>query len=1101
MFTSWLSRRAPVTRSGQRQPRSFSQRYLRRTLQSERLEARQMLAADVIITEFMADNGGSVKDSFGDNSDWIEIYNRGDAAQNMSGWYLTDNASALTKWQFPAVTLQPQQSILVWATSRNLTTPAGELHTNFGLSKGGEFLGLVRPDGTTLVTQFAPKFPAQYTDVSYGQPTTQITEQLVSHASPTKVLVPTNGSLGTTWTAKNFVPDASWTAGASQGVGYDTDVTYGPYIGTNVPAMRNVNGSAYIRIPFNASSGSYNQLSLQVRYDDGFIAYINGQEVARRNAPVGAAWNSNATADRLDSVAVQYETINLSAYAGLIQAGENVLALHGLNVVPTSSDFLIDTELSASHVEVLTNEPPRFFFVPTPGTPNVAGTLDTRPLVLDVSNATATDAADVQVKARVVAGGSTVSHVNLHYRVMYGTEVIVAMFDDGLHGDTAANDGIFGGSIPAGASGPGQMVRYYVTATAASSAVGRAPLYSNPESTAQYLGFVIPDPSVASNLAIFQFFVQDPNWFRNANGTINRNVTSASFFFNGKFYDNIHINARGDTAITEAYPNQKFKVDFNDEAKFDYGDGREVTGSFNLDNVYQDPSYARLTLGSQLLRDIGTYAQVTEPVHARMNGAFYSLGIYNERYNGAFLRRNDLGDDGAMYEAEGLRDGWGYLRPDAGGLANTLGFEKDNREFEPGFDDLQAFINGISPSNPNREKYIFDNVNIPEVVNVIAGYSLLKHYDRDTHNYYVYRDSDGNGEWSVLPYDLDLIWDRLREPLYNTNYFSGHPFEGSSQDPTWAGTHWNRLIDAFADSPTLSQMVLRRLRELMDDYLQPPGTPYAERKLEAQLDTLFARLLPEAQLDLAKWGQKTSTSSGGPWPLGSGVAQLKQAFDLRRNYLYGLSIIPGPQTDNAAIQIYSYDVDPVSGNQNEEYIHLYNPNPFFVDLSGWKLESAVNYTFVKGVVIPAGGSLIVAKDVKAFRARTTGPSGGIGLFIQGDYSGNLSNAGETIVLVRANGTTASSVTYAPVTSPPILGALPNQVLVSGTPSAAIALPVSDQDTPTANLTFSGSAQSSLYLLDQQLNVSAPAVTNYPYAYYQNIRGVNEKYLFNPAGIN
>ena len=67
--------------------------------------------------------------------------------------------------------------------------------------------------------------------------------------------------------------------------------------------MYGQNGSAYVRIPFDVPAGTeLDLLELRMRYDDGFVAYLNGQEVARRNAP-GApgtppAYNATATADR-----------------------------------------------------------------------------------------------------------------------------------------------------------------------------------------------------------------------------------------------------------------------------------------------------------------------------------------------------------------------------------------------------------------------------------------------------------------------------------------------------------------------------------------------------------------------------------------------------------------------------------------------------------------------------------------------------------------------------------------------------------------------------------------------------------------------------------
>src|SRR5215210_7676856 len=57
----------------------------------ERLEDRMLLAADFVISEFLASNNNSIVDKDGAHSDWIEIHNRGDAAGDLNGWYLTDD--------------------------------------------------------------------------------------------------------------------------------------------------------------------------------------------------------------------------------------------------------------------------------------------------------------------------------------------------------------------------------------------------------------------------------------------------------------------------------------------------------------------------------------------------------------------------------------------------------------------------------------------------------------------------------------------------------------------------------------------------------------------------------------------------------------------------------------------------------------------------------------------------------------------------------------------------------------------------------------------------------------------------------------------------
>ena len=136
------------------------------------------------------------------------------------------------------------------------------------------------------------------------------------------------------------------------------------------PAMRGVNASVYVRLPFTvADPTKLGSVSLRVQYDDGFIAYLNGQAIAARNAPATPAWNSTATAAHGGS---ESEEILLNLPPGLLVAGANVLALHGLNTSAADADFLLRAELlSVAETEL----PARFFVPPTPGAANGSGYL------------------------------------------------------------------------------------------------------------------------------------------------------------------------------------------------------------------------------------------------------------------------------------------------------------------------------------------------------------------------------------------------------------------------------------------------------------------------------------------------------------------------------------------------------------------------------------------------------------------------------------------------------------------------------------------------------------------------------------------------------
>ncbi|HMJ64465.1 MAG TPA: LamG-like jellyroll fold domain-containing protein, partial [Candidatus Binatia bacterium] len=541
-----------------------------------------LAAESVFISEFMARNQSTLRDEDGAYSDWIELHNSGATDVNLDGWYLTDTTNNLTKWRIPATNILGNGYLIIFASGKDRSVPGAQLHTSFNLSGSGEYLALVRSNGVTIVSEFAPLFPEQFDDVSYGIGQSVTATKLVSSSASLKVSIPTDGSLGTNWTAVAF-DDSGWIAGTN-GVGFSSatntgagglyaywpiregsgtvvsnlitggangtisgatwvagdpvrgtvlsfngssayvsagniprlgqttsnftwsfwyqqnsapsasamilgnrsggvqsplqfikftpsnfeyyrganigfipftipngawrhfcvvkngssltyytngvqvgsstaggDIEANPFyfggdpgaaeyangliddvslwtraltlsqiqalvagtspvsllgfsglVGTDVKSqMLNSNATAYIRVPFVINeSDAFNTLKLRIKYDDGFVAYINGREVARRNAPGATDWSSAATAEHPDSVAMQFEDIDLSAQIDALDYGTNILAIQGLNLSASDSDFLILPELEAAQV---LSAGERYFGIPTPGAANNLG--------------------------------------------------------------------------------------------------------------------------------------------------------------------------------------------------------------------------------------------------------------------------------------------------------------------------------------------------------------------------------------------------------------------------------------------------------------------------------------------------------------------------------------------------------------------------------------------------------------------------------------------------------------------------------------------------------------------------------------------------------
>jgi hypothetical protein len=179
-------------------------------------------AETVFISEFLASNSGGLQDEDGASPDWVEIFNSGTNTVNMNGWCLTDSAANLTKWRFPATNVPPNGFLIVFASGKNRAVPGAPLHANFSLNADGEYLALVHPDGVTIANEFAPAFPEQYANISYGIGQNLQVTRFVSNTSPALVYIPTNNLLGTNWIATNY-NTTGWLAGTN-GVGYETYV-------------------------------------------------------------------------------------------------------------------------------------------------------------------------------------------------------------------------------------------------------------------------------------------------------------------------------------------------------------------------------------------------------------------------------------------------------------------------------------------------------------------------------------------------------------------------------------------------------------------------------------------------------------------------------------------------------------------------------------------------------------------------------------------------------------------------------------------------------------------------------------------------------------
>ncbi len=213
------------------------------------------------------------------------------------------------------------------------------------------------PDGGALITAL----PAPTPGAENWPGSTIVTEPgtLVREDADKRVVVPT-AKVDDGWKGGQVFDDSAWMlcTGSPGGVGYERDTAYETLITLDTESRMygsGKNATCYVRVPFTADPGAWSDirsLTLSVRCDDAFIAYLNGVEIARKNFAGVPTWNSRADSSIEAAVTSFDAVVDVTAFKNLLQDGANILAVHAMNNSTTSSDFLLSVALDAMAVRV-----------------------------------------------------------------------------------------------------------------------------------------------------------------------------------------------------------------------------------------------------------------------------------------------------------------------------------------------------------------------------------------------------------------------------------------------------------------------------------------------------------------------------------------------------------------------------------------------------------------------------------------------------------------------------------------------------------------------------------------------------------------------------
>jgi len=121
----------------------------------------------IFVNEWLASNDGSILDEFGEDDDYIELYNNENIEIDLSGRFLTDDLTDRMKWEIPmGVSIPANGYLVIWADNQ---PEQGATHANFKLSGGGESVGLFDRVDNQLAEIDVVSYTAQTSDVAEGR--------------------------------------------------------------------------------------------------------------------------------------------------------------------------------------------------------------------------------------------------------------------------------------------------------------------------------------------------------------------------------------------------------------------------------------------------------------------------------------------------------------------------------------------------------------------------------------------------------------------------------------------------------------------------------------------------------------------------------------------------------------------------------------------------------------------------------------------------------------------------------------------------------------------------------------------------------------------
>ena len=948
-----------------------------------------LTAQTVRINEVVSSNSVYL-DEDGDNPDWLEIHNFGTQDVSINGWSLSDDVDGITKWIFPNITLTPDQYMVLWASSKDRTT------------------------------------------INYPR-------TLINQGNEFKYLIPTSEP-NSNWNSLSF-DDSSWSSGLS-GFGFAD--------GDDATIIPNGTKSIYLRKTFTINNlASISSLILDMDYDDAFVAYINGNEVARANingAP--PAYNSGTITDH---EAIIYsggspERFMITDFNTTLNEGENILTIQAHNISANSSDFTIIPFLSAIFSSQNTTgiDPPAILGLTT-------NNLHTNFKISSGSETIRLNNASGDLIHQIIAE-------NLPANTSIGVSITsgdIVNYSDTTPGDENSSQeylgsvqsevvfsnqgGLINAPISLSLSGNAseEVIRYTI---GDNNPTETSPIYTNPieinENTIvraqifleNYLpssisiksyilnnssftdsnlpiiiintenGAEIPDePKILGTMKI----IQRPDGARNFLTDANNDD-----FLN--YSGTIGIETRGSSS--QALPKKPYGIDtLEDDGIEDKGVkllGMPKEDDWILNSFAFDDSMMRDYISYEMSREMGQYAANLKYCEVVLNGDYIGLYALSEKIkrDGDRVNIAKLSDDeNSLPEVSG-----GYLMqtdrvsdedPEAW-YNNGAGYIHE----KPNSDDItsqqSSYIESVfrsldnNATNSNITSGYPSIIDIPSFVDYMLIAEIASNVDAYALSTYYHKDRGGKLRAGPV-WDYNLTYGNDLFDFFGTPYDRSHTYVWQFNYSNTGSYFWGDLFN----NSTFKCYLAKRFDELTKE-----GQPLNFNYISNLIDSTITLISEATERENERW--ETIDDFSGE--IANMKVWIQERITWMRNNLGAFSNCNSIETPSLVISKISYnplETDTFPESKDLEFIEIQNIGTTTVNLTGVYLSKlGVSYQFEENATISPTQSIQLARNTDVFFDR-------YGLEAYGRFDRDLSNSSQNLVLADAFGNIIDQVEY------------------------------------------------------------------------------------------